>query len=453
MRNPPPEVTAAWPKPNYVNPEHRGNELLAAGAAVLGVALFCLALRLYVRIAIVYKSGLDDWHMVVAALFGAGVTVCTILMAKQYGWERHVWDLTPDQIANGRKVSMAGQSLFFLATCFAKLSILLSYARIAPEHSLFRRFTWGSMALVVAIAAVSLFALWFQCRPISTYWDLSEPTPVCLSEGRLMFSLAVANVATDLLLAVLPMPTLARLNLPLRQRIATIALFSLGLVVISAGVARAYWIYDVVVLDVADFTWQSYNVWIWTALECNLAVICGSIPVLRPLFFFIISGGKSDTSGGIGDRDLGIRLRRQQQQQQQQHGQHAGGLDFCDYGMGGTARTTLIVAEPPRTASSASVKTGRSYRVFLEDDERRDAAALGEFLGRAGRRWRHTVGLGRRDAPPRALLGRPVGADAQADGGLELDAGAPRRHTTGGIRTGLPRVTTDITVVHSGKPG
>lgn len=55
---------------------------------------------------------------------------------------------------------MAGQSLFFLATCFAKDSILPSYIRIAPEHSLFRRSTWGSMALVVAIPAVSLFALW-----------------------------------------------------------------------------------------------------------------------------------------------------------------------------------------------------------------------------------------------------------------------------------------------------
>lgn len=85
-------------------------------------------------------------------------------MTKVYYWDRHVWDLTSDQIANGRKASLAGQSLFFIATCFAKLSILLSYIRIAPERSWFRRFTWWSMALVVIIAVVSLFALWLQCR-------------------------------------------------------------------------------------------------------------------------------------------------------------------------------------------------------------------------------------------------------------------------------------------------
>ncbi|EJT78417.1 integral membrane protein [Gaeumannomyces tritici R3-111a-1] len=338
---------------------------------------------------------------------------------------------------------MAGQSLFSLATCFAKLSILLSYIRIAPEHSLFRRFTWGSMALAVAIAVASLFALWLQCRPISTYWDLGEQAPVCLRESLLMFSLAVANVTTDLLLAVLPMPTLAKLNLPLGQRIATIALFSLGLVVIAVGVVRCYWIYDVVVLDMADFTWEganhSYNVWIWTALECNLAINCGSIPRRRP---------------GPGHQAAPPAEYRRPD-----------GLDFCDYGMGGTTRTTPIVAEPPaaarpRTAtSSASVKTTghgsyHHHRAFVEDEERQDAAALEEFLGRAGRRWGHTVGLGRRDAPPRVLLSRPGGGGGGGSGfELDMDDGAPRRHTTGNIRGGLPRVTTDITVVHSGKPG
>lgn len=68
MRNPPPEVVATWPKPNYVDPEHRGDELLIAETAVLAIALFCLALRLYVRVVIVSKSGLDDWYMVIAAV-------------------------------------------------------------------------------------------------------------------------------------------------------------------------------------------------------------------------------------------------------------------------------------------------------------------------------------------------------------------------------------------------
>lgn len=173
-----------------------------------------------------------------------------------------------------------------------------------------------------------------------------------------------------------------------------------------------------------------------------------------------MSRGKSDSrgggGGGIGGRDLGIRLRQQQQQQQQ----HSRPLYFCDYGTGGTTRmTAFIVAEPPRTASSASVKAGRSYRMFLQDEGdydddnddhglRQDAAAFEEWIGTrgwAGRRWRHTVGLGRRDAPR-------VGDNPPADDGFQLVAVPSRRHTIGDIGTSLPRVTTDITVVHSGKP-
>jgi hypothetical protein len=32
-----------------------------------------------------------------------------------------------------------------------------------------------------------------------------------------------------------------------------------------------------------DVTWMGYEVWIWLIVECNLAIICISVPVLRPL--------------------------------------------------------------------------------------------------------------------------------------------------------------------------
>jgi hypothetical protein len=32
-----------------------------------------------------------------------------------------------------------------------------------------------------------------------------------------------------------------------------------------------------------DVTWMGYEVWIWLIVECNLAIICISAPVLRPL--------------------------------------------------------------------------------------------------------------------------------------------------------------------------
>lgn len=66
MRNPPPEVVASWPPPNYVNPVHRGPTLLIVEVTIMSVAILTLMARLYVRIFKVNKHGLDDWLMLAA---------------------------------------------------------------------------------------------------------------------------------------------------------------------------------------------------------------------------------------------------------------------------------------------------------------------------------------------------------------------------------------------------
>lgn len=58
---------------------------------------------------------------------------------------------------------MAGQTLFVLASSTVKMSILVSYFRIAPEKSIFRKLVWGTLSLVVAAFVVFLVALWVQC--------------------------------------------------------------------------------------------------------------------------------------------------------------------------------------------------------------------------------------------------------------------------------------------------
>ena len=68
MRSPPPEVVATWPRPNYINPETRGPDLIVAGLITLSVALICLALRLYVRVRIMRKTEMDDYVIVAATV-------------------------------------------------------------------------------------------------------------------------------------------------------------------------------------------------------------------------------------------------------------------------------------------------------------------------------------------------------------------------------------------------
>lgn len=65
--------------------------------------------------------------------------MCVILASSLYGWSLHIWDLKYETIVSNRKVSMAVQALFVFATSFAKVSILISYLRLAPQGSWFRK--------------------------------------------------------------------------------------------------------------------------------------------------------------------------------------------------------------------------------------------------------------------------------------------------------------------------
>jgi hypothetical protein len=92
------------------------------------------------------------------------------------------------------------------------------------------------------------------------------------------------NVVTDFLIYALPIPTLIRLSLPWSQRIGLIVLFSVGGVIVVAGSFRAYWVHFVL-FKTYDVTWEGFQIWVWTAVETNVGVICGCIPALKPLLF------------------------------------------------------------------------------------------------------------------------------------------------------------------------
>lgn len=90
------------------------------------------------------------------------------------------------------------------------------------------------------------------------------------------------GVLTSLLIYILPLHTLATLRLPISQRLALVLIFSLGFVVVFAGCMRLYWVIRVM-LYTYDVTWDGFELWIWTAVEVNLGVVCGCAPMLRPL--------------------------------------------------------------------------------------------------------------------------------------------------------------------------
>jgi hypothetical protein len=102
-----------------------------------------------------------------------------------------------------------------------------------------------------------------------------EDTPV-------LYSHAISMLVFDFFVWVLPLPTIYRANLPLNRRLAIIALFSVALFVVVAAAVRIYYL-DLVLRKTYDVTWEGSHLWLWTAVEVNLGIICGCVPWLKSL--------------------------------------------------------------------------------------------------------------------------------------------------------------------------
>ncbi|OJD12502.1 hypothetical protein AJ78_06912 [Emergomyces pasteurianus Ep9510] len=280
MRSPPLEVMATWPKPNYVNPEYQGPLMPVVGILFVCLSTIVLALRLWVRVHMKKSAGLDDWLMLATMPFIIAITVSTIL-GTRFGWGVHIWDNKPEWSEASRLTSWLSQLFFIIIMTLVKLSILASYVRIsAGKKNKFNRLSWAVLALTVAWGVTFFIAVFTVCRPLKNYWE-NMYDKTCVDESSRILGATISNIITDLIVLILPIPTFWKLKLPIRERLVLISMMSLGLIAVAASVVRCWYMY--VTTDLTyDVTWHGYTIWVWNAVEVNLAVICASIPTLRP---------------------------------------------------------------------------------------------------------------------------------------------------------------------------
>ncbi|KAL2846387.1 hypothetical protein BJY01DRAFT_247291 [Aspergillus pseudoustus] len=180
-----------------------------------------------------------------------------------------------------------------------KLSLLASYLRFLTVP-LFRHVNWAMIVLVACWAISFLVATITACRPLHAYWDLElRATAKCTDDPARTLAFTVSNLITDVIVLVVPVPTFWRLKLPIRERLALTGLMSLGLLACAASGVRLYYAHRIYNVSY-DTSWEGYSLPLWILVEINLAVICASIPTLRPLMQRYLApkqGSNSELSG------------------------------------------------------------------------------------------------------------------------------------------------------------
>ncbi|KAE9363857.1 hypothetical protein N431DRAFT_432028 [Stipitochalara longipes BDJ] len=222
--------------------------------------------------------------MVLALIFGLLLSVAC-LVGSSYGLGKHIWNLSDNLLDLAYDTGRVTKALYgcYLAystsITFTKLSIIATYTRIFPNGAL--RYSIYAVGMVIIIFWItSIFAIIFTCVPIQAAWDYSITDAKCIHILDYFYTAAGVNIATDLLLCFLPLPTIWKLQMPKAQRIVVCVIFGMGT---FACVATTLRLTQLGHLSGIDIPYQSVGSLNWSEIEVGTAIVCASISSLRPL--------------------------------------------------------------------------------------------------------------------------------------------------------------------------
>ncbi|KAL3419624.1 hypothetical protein PVAG01_08122 [Phlyctema vagabunda] len=241
-------------------------------------ATFIVALRLYVRGIIVRKLGKEDWLALFTIFPSIGQTV-TVFYQVKYGLGQHVTTLTPEQGLKSQEVLYFSILLYATALTSIKFSILSQYLQLFVRRTA-RVQAYILMGVVAIFGAFIILTSMLTCIPVERFWDSTQPGH-CMNRRPLWFAHAAFNVCTDFAIMLLPMPTLWALQLPRKQKVTLVTIFGIGGVVCIISIIRIQTI-DIAT-ETKDPTYDTVNAAILSAVEVNTAIICASLPMLKPL--------------------------------------------------------------------------------------------------------------------------------------------------------------------------
>ncbi|KAJ4330531.1 hypothetical protein N0V87_009924 [Didymella glomerata] len=233
---------------NYTN----GPVLLAQTGSFFAVALLTVCIRSYSRRFIVNSFGKDDWAMLFAL-------ACAVVCFASYTYQV--------TLGVGRYVAVVQ-------------SDQASYQQILKARQI------------------------FQCIPIQAAWETRlQPPPFgtgnakCFSGkafGQIGLFNGIINIATDVLLAVIPIPLIWTLRMTIASRVSLTVVLGLGVFVAIAGIMRQASM-GATFTDSEPWVHDTYA--IWNFIELDTGIIAASLPATKPLLSQLCQIAKSLTKG------------------------------------------------------------------------------------------------------------------------------------------------------------
>ncbi|KAH7324397.1 hypothetical protein B0I35DRAFT_424077 [Stachybotrys elegans] len=222
-----------------------------------------------------HKPWWSDYFVAVALILSLAHTG---LVLAQTRYARHQWDVRACWYGGSyMKLLFAQHIILSFAPFFSKSSIFLLYQQIFGVQN--------SMRISVRCGIIFTALLYFTNVPVAAALSAphaGETWSSLLTNGRpqrhLIWAItqAALGVLLDLVIFMLPIPSILRLNLSHKRRVQLLVIFCTALVGVAAGLLSL--VYRVQALDTQDGSWNYTAIIICTVVENDVAIIISSTP-------------------------------------------------------------------------------------------------------------------------------------------------------------------------------
>ena len=122
--------------------------------------------------------------------------------------------------------------MYLLSIYGYRLALLLMYIRLFGVSKPFRIATWTVLSFVTGYLFCNFLTLLFGCTPVQKYWKPEIPGH-CIVLNKADYAYGSMNVASDLLLFLLPLPMVWQLQLSSKEKIGLCLVFMGGIMYVT----------------------------------------------------------------------------------------------------------------------------------------------------------------------------------------------------------------------------
>ncbi|GFF56794.1 hypothetical protein IFM62136_03220 [Aspergillus lentulus] len=277
----------------------KGTKAIAVMWAMTILSFILVPLRMYTRIFIIQALGLDDHVYNLGWVFLLLYTVF-LTISNRHGFGQPIMTLSMDEAVHAIYLEMVGQTFAVLGMAIAKLSLGIFLLRIVVK-TWHRVSIWVSMVSLSIVSVMTAVIFWTQRLPSKSIYDPRVPGRTVVNVVPFSVLLGSWCAAVDFYFAILPWIFIWKLNMKQKEKLVIAISLSLGFIAGICGVIRTI---DLGGLSSSNYTEDTVDLIIWSAVELAATLICVGIPTIRPLYRHIVHGSRfKDSNEGYKKHD------------------------------------------------------------------------------------------------------------------------------------------------------